>query len=219
MNGGDSTYQGSALLEIRELSQKISIGIHISSHTRFHLAVILYTNSTACGSRSFNAAFTRAIQYSISWTESTKFLLSLRSILISSSHLNQGLLLSRYLLPFWLHAAHFNLLDLITLTTLGERYKLLSSSHFHPSWVQILTSGPWFQISLAIVSLLTCWPSHECLAVVGDVADAIAALLPTLTVTKNPVFKIVFSSHDVYIQSSCVGDLFIFFDVKTLLKR
>ena len=49
------------------------------------------TNYMAYGTRRFNAAFTRALQYSLSWAKSTQFFLlipiCLRSILILSSHL------------------------------------------------------------------------------------------------------------------------------------
>ena len=49
------------------------------------------TNSMAYGTRSFNATFTRALQYSLSSAESTQFLvlipIYLRFILILSSHL------------------------------------------------------------------------------------------------------------------------------------
>ena len=53
---------------------------------------------------------------------------------------------------------HLNSLYLITLTILGERYKLWSSPcgafstpHFHPSWAQIFASGSCFQIPLACI--------------------------------------------------------------------
>ena len=53
------------------------------------------TNSMAYGTRKFNAAFTRALQWSQSCAESTQFLIlipiSLRSIVILSSHLRLGL--------------------------------------------------------------------------------------------------------------------------------
>ena len=54
--------------------------------------------------------------------------------------------------------AHLNLLDLITLTTLGEWYKYkvphcgsFSSPHSHPSWAQIFASRSCFQIPLACI--------------------------------------------------------------------
>ena len=92
--------------------------------------------------RNLDAAFTRAFQESLSWNESTHFLviipIFLRSILIVSSHLRLGLhkglfpvglpiriLKESYLLPW---RAHVNFLDLITLTILVERYKLWRSS-------------------------------------------------------------------------------------------
>ena len=48
--------------------------------------------------------------------------------------------------------AYLNLLDLITLTIIGERHILcgaFSTPHSHPSWAQIFASGSCFQISLA----------------------------------------------------------------------
>ena len=93
-----------------------------------------------------NAAFTRALQSYLSWAESVQVLVlipvSLRSILILSSHLRLGLpkdllpigipvqilkaILPSSILAAW--TAHLNFLDLITLTILGKRYKLWSSS-------------------------------------------------------------------------------------------
>ena len=73
---------------------------------------------------------------------------SSRTILILSSHLLLGLpkglfpeglavKILKFLLPSFILATcppHLNLLYLITLTTLGERYKLLiSTPHSHPS--------------------------------------------------------------------------------------
>ena len=53
------------------------------------------TNSMAYGTQRFNAAFTRALEYSLSWAESTQLPalipISWRSILIISSHLRLGL--------------------------------------------------------------------------------------------------------------------------------
>ena len=84
------------------------------------LALITNSNSMVYGTRSFNAAFTWALQQSLSWAESTQFLVlipnSLRFILILSSYLRPGLLMVSflqvylpkfwklfYLLPFCLH--------------------------------------------------------------------------------------------------------------------
>ena len=96
--------------------------------------------------RRFNAAFTMALQYSLSWVESTQFPalihISSRSILILSSHLRLSLpkglfpvgfpvkILKVLLLSSILATcpAHQNRLDLITLTVLGQRYKLWISS-------------------------------------------------------------------------------------------
>ena len=68
-------------------------------------------------------------------------------------------LLSSSILPTC--PAHFNLLDLFTLTTLDERYELMnhevlhceafSTPHFHPFWAQILALGSCFQIPLACI--------------------------------------------------------------------
>ena len=98
------------------------------------------------GTQRFSAAFSRALRSFLSWAESIQFLLfipiSLRSILILASHLYLGLPKSMFivglavkilkvLLPIYILAtwpAHLKLLDLITLRTLCERHKLLSSS-------------------------------------------------------------------------------------------
>ena len=54
--------------------------------------------------------------------------------------------------------AHMNLLDLITLTILGEstNYEVphcgaFSTTHSHSSWAQIFSSGSCFQIPLACI--------------------------------------------------------------------
>ena len=95
----------------------------------------------AYGTRRFNATFTRTLQYSLSRAKSTQFLIlipiSLRYIQILFSHLRVGLPkylsvgvpvnILKALLPYSILAtwpAHLNLLELITLTILGERYKL-----------------------------------------------------------------------------------------------
>ena len=81
---------------------------------REHMLVL--TNYIDYATRRFNTAFTRSLQQSLSWGESTQFLvsilISLRSILILPYHLSLGLLKISfllkfwkysYLLPFWLH--------------------------------------------------------------------------------------------------------------------
>ena len=100
--------------------------------------------------------------------------ISLRSILIVSSHPRLGLpigifpvgvsvkilkaLLPSSILATW--PAHLNLLDLITLTILVERYKLWGCSLWSllplsiPFWALILASGPCFQIPFTYVPLL-----------------------------------------------------------------
>ena len=122
--------------------QWYSVSNDITSISLLHYAL---SNSMAYGTRKCNVAFTRALQQSPFWDESTEFLvlisISLRSNLILSSHLCLGLandlfpvglsaeilkaLLPSYNLTTW--RAHLNILDLITLTLLGERYKLWSS--------------------------------------------------------------------------------------------
>ena len=65
----------------------------------------------AYGTRRFNVAFTRALQLSLTWAQSSQFLLlipiSLRPILIFSSHLRldhpKGLQ-QEYLLKYWKHS-------------------------------------------------------------------------------------------------------------------
>ena len=93
------------------------------------------------GYRRFNAAFTSDLQQFLSWAESNQFLvlipISLRPILILSSHLRIGLLKDLFpvkilkavqpssILTTW--SAHLNFLDVITLIILNERYKLWGS--------------------------------------------------------------------------------------------
>ena len=91
--------------------------------------------------RRFNAAFTRNLKQFQSWANSTQFLVlphnSLRIILLLFSHVCLGLLkghipaslsfkILKILLPSSIY--HLNLLDLITVTILGEWCKLRSSS-------------------------------------------------------------------------------------------
>ena len=117
-------------------------GLHNLKRTIRQLLDWELTNSMTYGTRRFNAEFTRAIRYSLSWAESTQFFLSisisLSFILILSSHLRlclpKGLfslglcvkilkaLLLFYILATW--PAHLNLLDLITLTILRIKYTL-----------------------------------------------------------------------------------------------
>ena len=96
--------------------------------------------------------------------------ISLRSILILSSHLRLGLhrglfrvnlpvIILKALLPSSILAtciAHLNVLELITLTILGERYKLLSS-HSHPSWAKIFASS----LFLSVYIYEGWWLSHD----------------------------------------------------------
>jgi hypothetical protein len=101
----------------------------------------------AYGTRRFNVAFTRCLQLSLSWAESTQLPtmipISSRSILILSSHLRLGVGLPvtilEALLPYSILATcptHLIFLDLITLTILGERWKL--SLLFSLKWLEIV---------------------------------------------------------------------------------
>ena len=123
-----------------------------AEHVRPDNSICMYiylehiTNSMAYEIRRFNAAFPWALQYSLSWAESPELLvliqISLKSILIVSFHLRLGLpeglftvglsikilkgLLTSSILAIL--PAHIMLLNFITLTILGERYNLWSSS-------------------------------------------------------------------------------------------
>ena len=74
---------------------------------------------------------------------------SLRSILILSSHLRLGLpeVLFPVGLPFQILKV---LLSSSILATWPDRLNLRSTL-CHPSWAQIIASGPYFQMSLACV--------------------------------------------------------------------
>jgi hypothetical protein len=88
-----------------------------------------------------------------------------------------------YLLPFWLCPVHLNLPDLITLTILGEQYKLRSSyseaictSHSQPFCAQKLASGSWFQIFLAHALLLKNNPFNSSRRIILNVYPPVNAL-------------------------------------------
>ena len=122
----------------------------------------------------FNAAFTRALQQSLSWAESIQLLvfipISLRSILMSSS---QHLGFSKFLfpiglpikslnpfLPSFLHSgiwpAHLSLIVLSTLTILDEQYKLWSSllwSLLHSQFSSLL--GPNIRLRILFSNTLS----------------------------------------------------------------
>ena len=121
------------------------------------------------------ASFTRALQYFLSWAESTQSHVLIpiywRSVLILYSHLRLGFpknlfaeglpvkivkeLLPSSILATW--PAHLNVLDLITLTILGVNgitnyevhFGTSSTPHSHFPWVQMFVSGACFRIPLA----------------------------------------------------------------------
>ena len=138
------------------------------------------TNPMAYGTWRFNAAFTRALQYSLSWAESTKLpaliSISSRSIIIQTSHLRRGLpkglfpvglpvKILKALLPSSILAtcpAHLNLLDLITLTILGEWCKLWSSSFWsllHFPFSSLF--GPNVRLRILFSSTLSAVPHRD----------------------------------------------------------
>ena len=94
----------------------------------------MLTTSMPYDTRRSNATFISFHQY---WAESIQFLplpfICLKSFLILSSHLSLGfpLKICKALLPSSIQDTFpvcLNILDLITLAVLGERYKLWSSS-------------------------------------------------------------------------------------------
>jgi hypothetical protein len=128
--------------------------------------------------RKFSVVFTRARHWSLSWIRRIQSTpshpISLRSILISSSHLRliipSGLFLQVFQPKYCMHFSssscmhaiyytHLNLLDLMTQIIFGEAYKLRSSllcSLLQPPAISSLLgpniySAPYFQTSLTYV--------------------------------------------------------------------
>ena len=129
---------------------------------------------------------------SYSWTESTQFLvlipISLRSILILSSHLRLGLPVNilKALLPSSIVATcpvHLNLIDVITLTILGERFKLWSSSLWsllHSSFSSLLCHTGQRKSKLMtsyeqVGADRTMWYSHK-----ANTRDCVVRTFPAL---------------------------------------
>jgi hypothetical protein len=120
------------------------------------VAQLLNSFPTFCATRGFITVFTRAIPWSLSWARSTQSItrhpVSLKSILLLSTHLRLGLPSHLFPSGFPTCPAHLILLNLIILIISGEECKLWSSSLcsfllFHPSSVQIFSSPPCSQIS------------------------------------------------------------------------
>ena len=107
--------------------------------------------------------------------------ISLRSILILSSHLRLGLpnsffpvglpakilkaLLPSFIMATW--PVHLNLPDVITLTLLGEwyyeipHYGVFSTLHSHPPWAQIFASRSYFQTPTVWCFRKTCFNDNR----------------------------------------------------------
>ena len=124
---------------------------------RFLFWFFTVTNSMAYGIWRFNAAITRALQQSLSWADSTQFLVliqvSLKSILILSSHIRlggpKGLLRVSVQLKFW---KHFYLLPFCLHDMSISSFHTVQNMKFfieepsplsirNPSWAPIFASG------------------------------------------------------------------------------
>ena len=96
------------------------------------ITVINLTSSMAFGIRRFSVAFTKTLHWSLSSTNWIQFILSIpppvRSIKLLSSPCIQAFLVGSYSWSFqstflnYSYSFHLNLLDLITVTILGELY-------------------------------------------------------------------------------------------------